>query len=83
LELDDSEVTPDSKGYLDAHEEWNSQIHNPGYYTGGKIPHFIKTPNSLTRNVFLATFTVFMSLFLLNEEVSQIVDAPLYIFPES
>jgi hypothetical protein len=80
LELDDSEISPDSEGYLDAHEEWNNKMYDPGYYTGAKMPHFITKPNSLTRNVFFAVFTIFMPLIFFNARKSLDTTSLLFIF---
>ncbi|MCF8299015.1 MAG: hypothetical protein K9J13_15815 [Saprospiraceae bacterium] len=42
MDIDDSIVDPDSEGYLDGVKEWNNNVYNPGHYTGGNIPHYLK-----------------------------------------
>ncbi len=41
LEIVESDLDPESEGYLNGHYEWNDTMYNPGYYTGGKIEHWI------------------------------------------
>jgi hypothetical protein len=40
MQVDDSVADADSEGYLKDHEEWSDRMYDPGYYTGGRIPHF-------------------------------------------
>lgn len=54
LALDESEVDPDSKGYVEGHLEWTKKMYDPGHYTGGKIPHFyLDKSNFLTMSISL------------------------------
>ena len=41
LILDESEVKSDNNVF-EGNEEWNKNMHNPGYFTGGKVPSFTK-----------------------------------------
>lgn len=41
LDLDESELDPESKNYLDDHYEWTHEMYSPGHYTGGKVPHWL------------------------------------------
>ncbi|MFI2741248.1 hypothetical protein ACG2LH_00800 [Zhouia sp. PK063] len=41
INLDETEVHPESEGFLNGHIEWTQNMYNPGYYTGGKIPHYL------------------------------------------
>lgn len=53
LALDESEVDPDSKGYVEGHLEWTQKMYDPGHYTGGKIPHFyLDKSNFLTMSIY-------------------------------
>ncbi len=40
LGVDESDVDPESEGYLESHSEWMNKIYVPGYYTGGKVKHW-------------------------------------------
>jgi len=42
LDIDDSPVDSDSVGYLEGYQEWSEKMYDPGYYTGGKTPHYLK-----------------------------------------
>jgi hypothetical protein len=42
LNLDDKLVSQESDGYIKEYSEWTSNQYNPGYYTGGKIQHYLK-----------------------------------------
>lgn len=39
LNLDENDVEIDDS-VLEGYQEWNKNMYNPGYYTGGKIPFF-------------------------------------------
>ena len=41
LEIVESDLDPESEGYLAGHSEWNDKMYDPGHYTGGKIEHWI------------------------------------------
>lgn len=41
LEIVESNLDPESEGYLSGHNEWNDKMYEPGYYTGGKAEHWI------------------------------------------
>ena len=41
LEIVESDLDPESEGYLAGHNEWNDKTYDPGHYTGGKIEHWI------------------------------------------
>ena len=41
LEIVESDLDPESEGYLAGHNEWNDKMYDPGHYTGGKIEHWI------------------------------------------
>ena len=40
LEIVESDLDPESEGYLAGHLEWNDKMYEPGHYTGGKIEHW-------------------------------------------
>jgi hypothetical protein len=33
-------LSDDSEGYVKGHLEWNNKMLDPGYYTGGRMPHY-------------------------------------------
>ncbi len=35
--------------YIDGHQEWQRHQFEPGYYTGGRVPHYLKWPGSPIR----------------------------------
>ncbi|AZA98757.1 hypothetical protein EG359_03655 [Chryseobacterium joostei] len=39
LKIDEADVEPDRE-ILEGYKEWNENMYNPGYYTGGKSPSF-------------------------------------------
>lgn len=41
LEIVESDLDPESEGYLAGHNEWNDKMYDPGHYIGGKIEHWI------------------------------------------
>ncbi|AXP82996.1 hypothetical protein CJ739_3938 [Mariniflexile rhizosphaerae] len=41
LEIVESDLDPESEGYLVGHNEWNDKMYDPGHYTGGNIEHWI------------------------------------------
>lgn len=51
-----NEKTTKKKDYIDEHEEWQKHQFDPGYFTGGHIPVWIKNPGSRKKlgSVFLA-----------------------------
>ena len=45
LQLDENEVEIDPY-ILEGYEEWDKNMYNSGYYTGGKIPTFLNDTNN-------------------------------------
>lgn len=39
LQIDENDVEPE-KALIEGYQEWNENMYNPGYYSGGKSPSF-------------------------------------------
>ncbi len=40
LKIIETDLDPESEGYLSGYNEWNDKMYDPGHYTGGKIEHW-------------------------------------------
>ena len=80
-----SKKQSNKKDYIDEHEEWQRHQFNPGHFTGGRIPIWIKKPCNrkrlgkifLTLGLFYSGWTVFniIQLGKLEQATAQIVSA--------
>jgi sensor histidine kinase YesM len=67
--------------YLDELQEWQNNQFNPGYYTGGRIPPYLKAKGNPKLSAIFAFFMGFSSLaltviFLINVFMSKISFEP-------
>ena len=46
LEILESDLDPESEGYLSGHKEWNDKMYDPGHYTGEKIEHWMQNKDT-------------------------------------
>jgi len=58
--MENEERKPD---YIDGHEEWQRHQFDPGHYTGGRVPHYLKWPGSPIRLllVFIVVDIIYVS----------------------
>lgn len=56
LNLDENEVKVD-ENVLEGYKEWDKNLYNVGYYTGGKIPSFMNDKNNYLTYGFLILVT--------------------------
>lgn len=51
--------------YLEGLEEWNEHMYTPGYYTGGRIPHFRRHPPKPHLNAIAMFINGALSIFFI------------------
>jgi len=85
-----SKKQSNKKDYIDEHEEWQRHQFNPGYFTGGRIPIWIKKPGNRKRlgkiflilGLFYSGWTVFniIQLGKLEQATAQVVSTIFFSF---
>ena len=73
------EKTPKQKDYIDEYDEWQRHQFEPGYFTGGRVPVWIKYPGNRKRlgAIFLIMGLIYggwavYNVMVLNEVMSVV-----------
>lgn len=67
LQIDENDVEPE-EALIEGYKEWNENMYNPGYYTGGKSPSFNSDKNNY---LTYAILTFISGLACLVEETNS------------
>jgi len=68
LNLDESEVDPESDGYIAGYEEWADKRYVNGYFTGGVIPRWMYSKvYAQYYGIFIIASSIFYFFVILND----------------